>query len=135
MKKLVTSKTAFHRVAQCKLAIAFVLSISVAHSVAHNVYAESTNTSTVVLSIADRVGEPKGLMLQAVNISGTIAAEMSNVSSTVFRVPSGTYNMRFHCGKGVVKDQKVSLLHDCSSGETAGSLCQGKTAVVSVFCN
>ena len=129
MKKLVTSKTKY--ITQCKLAIAFVLSISAAH----NVYAESTNTSTVALSIVDRVGEPKGLMLQAVNISGTIAAEMSNVSSTVFQVPSGTYEMKFHCGKGVVKEQKVSLLHDCSSGETAGSLCQGKTAIVSVSCN
>ena len=95
----------------------------------------SERISTVALSVMDRVGSPRGLKLQAVNSNGTTVAEMSNVSSTVFHVPEGSYIMQFNCGKDVVKKQKVTLLHNCAKNEPVGSLCQGETAVVSIACN
>ena len=123
---------------QVKVQLLSVLSVvSVMATSPINSYAGGVGEiiSTVALSVVDRVGKPRGLKLQAVNSNGTIVAEMSNVSSTIFHVPEGTYIMQFHCGKDVVKDQKVTLLHDCAKNEPAGSLCQGETAIVSISCN
>lgn len=111
-------------------AIAFILFAS-----AHNVCAESIKTSTVAVSVVDMVGKPRGLTLQIFDKFNNVVAEASNVSSSVFNIKEGSYDVTIKCPEGNTKHKRVTLLHDCAKNEPAGSLCQGETAVVSISCN
>ena len=113
-------------------AIAFILFASASH----NVCAESIKTSTVAVTIVDRVGNPRGLTIRLVDkFNNVVAAEASNVSSSVFTVKEGSYDVNVKCQDGISKTRGVTLLHDCAKNETAGSLCQGETAVIAISCN
>ena len=113
-----------------KLAIAAILFAS-----AHSVCAESIKTSTVAVTIVDRVGNPRGLTIRLVDkFNNVVAAEASNVSSSVFTVKEGSYDVNVKCQDGISKTRGVTLLHDCEKSEPAGSLCQGETAVIAIAC-
>ena len=114
-----------------KLAIAFILFASASH----NVCAESIRTATIAVSVVDMVGKPRGLTLRILNKFNNVVAEASNVSSTVFNIKEGSYDVTIKCPQGGTKHKSVTLLHDCAKNEPAGSLCQGETAIVSISCN
>ena len=114
-----------------KLAIAFILFASASHSVC----AESIRTSTIAVSAVDMVGKPRGLTLRIFDKFNNVVAEASNVSSSVFNIKEGSYDVTIKCPNGDTKHKSVTLLHDCAKNEPAGSLCQGETAVVSIACN
>ena len=111
-------------------AIAFILFAS-----AHSVCAESIRTASVAVTIVDRVGKPRGLTIRLVDkLNNVVAAEASNVSSSVFTVKEGSYDVNVKCPNGISKTRGVTLLHDCAKNEPAGSLCQGETAVIAIAC-
>ena len=114
-----------------KLAIAFILFASASHSVC----AESIRTATIAVSAVDMVGKPRGLTLRIFDKFNNVVAEASNVSSSVFNIKEGSYDVTIKCPNGDTKHKSVTLLHDCAKNEPAGSLCQGETAVVSIACN
>ena len=114
-----------------KLAIAFILFASASHSVC----AESIRTATIAVSAVDMVGKPRGLTLRILDKFNNVVAEASNVSSSVFNIKEGSYDVTIKCPNGDTKHKSVTLLHDCAKNEPAGSLCQGETAVVSIACN
>ena len=126
---LVNSKT--KPITYDKLAIAFILFASASHSVC----AESIRTATVAVSAVDMVGKPRGLTLRILDKFNNVVAEASNVSSSVFNIKEGSYDVTIKCPNGDTKHKSVTLLHDCAKNEPAGSLCQGETAVVSIACN
>lgn len=126
---LVNSKPKY--VTYNKLAIAFILFTSASHSVC----AESNRMATVAVSAADMVGKPRGLIIGIYDKLNNEVASAANVSSTVFKIPEGSYDVTIKCPGGVTKQKGVTLLHDCAKNEPAGSLCQGETAVVSIACN
>ena len=112
-------------------AIAFILFASASH----NVCAESIKTSTVAVAVVDRVGNPRGLTIRLVDKLNNLVASATNVSSSVFTVTAGTYDVTVKCQDGNTKHKSVTLLHDCAKNEPAGSLCQGETAVIAISCN
>ena len=114
-----------------KLAIAFILAAPASHSVC----AESNRTSTVAIAVVDMVGKPKGLTIGIYDKLNNVVASATNVSSTVFKIPEGSYDVTIKCPGGITKHKSVTLLHDCAKTEPVGSLCQGETAVVSIACN
>ena len=126
---LVNSKTKY--ITYDKLAIAFILFTSASHIVC----AESIRTSTVAVSAVDMVGKPRGLTLRIFDKFNNVVAEASNVSSSVFNIKEGSYDVTIKCPNGNTKHKSVTLLHDCAKNEPAGSLCQGETAIVSISCN
>ena len=130
MKMLDISKPKY--VTYDKLAIAFILLTSATVAVSA---AESIRTATVAVSASDMVGKPRGLTLQILDKFNNVVAEASNVSSTVFTVKEGSYDVTIKCPGGSTKHKSVTLLHDCAKNEPVGSLCQGETAVVSIACN
>ena len=120
-----------HKILTCgNYAIAVILFAS-----AHSVCAESIKMSTVAVTIVDRVGNPRGLTLQIFDKLNNLVASATNVSSSVFTVKEGSYDVNVKCQDGISKTRGVTLLHDCAKNEPAGSLCQGETAVIAISCN
>ena len=131
---LVNSKSKY--ITYDKLVIAFILFTSASHSVAVSAKAGSTVAgSTVAVSVVDMVGKPRGLTLRIFDKFNNVVAEASNVSSSVFNIKEGSYDVTIKCPNGNTKHKSVTLLHDCAKNEPAGSLCQGETAIVSISCN
>ena len=131
---LVNSKT--KPITYDKLAIAFILFTSASHSVcAESIRTESIRTATIAVSAVDMVGKPRGLTLRIFDKFNNVVAEASNVSSSVFNIKEGSYDVTIKCPNGDTKHKSVTILHDCAKNEPAGSLCQGETAVVSIACN
>ena len=116
----------------CKLAAA----LAAAALAASTAYAHPAGMATVAVAVVDRIGGSKtDLSVQFINSSGVSAALLTNTSSSVIKVKEGSYTVRLKCGKADFKDTHVSILRDCVSGEPAGSLCQGSTAIVSLSCS